>query len=142
MLDAANTRIISLLTTNVKAQKFIRVSRETMEEALKSLNIVPKVKARRSNAMWDILQATEQEAKQLARSILKSKAVRLQTEYMGTRKSKITIHRVPIDISKDRMGAFFSKYGQVDDVSTVISKSSIVIGDFVLQVTLGILLKL
>lgn len=54
-----------------------------MEEALKTVNLAPRVLARRSNAMWDILLANE-EAKKLAGTILMTKAVRLQTEYMGT----------------------------------------------------------
>lgn len=55
------------------------ISREIMEEVLKSLNIAPKVLARRSNTMLDILLATVKEAKILAGSILTSKLVRLQT---------------------------------------------------------------
>lgn len=69
-LDSLNARIISLLTSDVKSWKLIGVSRETMEEILKSLNIALKVLARRSSAIWDILLATEQEAKQLAGSVL------------------------------------------------------------------------
>lgn len=50
-----------------------------MEEALKALNVVPRILARRSNALWDILLANEKEAKKLARSILTTKTVRMQT---------------------------------------------------------------
>lgn len=60
MLDGINTRTISLLAIDVKSRKLIAVSRETMEEALKNLNIGPKVLARRLNAMSDILLATDQ----------------------------------------------------------------------------------
>lgn len=38
-LDAVSTCTISLLTSDVKTRKLIGVSRETMEEALKALNI-------------------------------------------------------------------------------------------------------
>lgn len=51
------------------------VSRETMKEALKSLKIGPKILARRSNALRDILLATEKETKQLAGSALTTKSV-------------------------------------------------------------------
>lgn len=45
----------------------------------------------------------------------------------GTRKTKITVHGVPVDISEDCVcgGPFFAKYGQVEDVTAVTSKSSI-----------------
>lgn len=104
-LNAVHTRTISLLTTNVKSRKLIGVIRESIEKALKS----HKILARGSNALWDILLATEQEAKQVAGYILETKSVPLQTEYMGARKTKVTVHRVPVDISEDRMGAFFAR---------------------------------
>lgn len=107
-----------------------------MEESLKSLNNAPKFLARKSNAMWVILLASEQEAKQLAESIQMVKSVRLQTEYKGTRKTRITVHCVPVDISEDRMEAFFAKYRQVNEIIAVISKSGIATGDIVIQVTL------
>lgn len=65
-----------------------------MQEALKTLNVSPRVLARRSNALWDILLANEEEAKKLAGSILTTKTVRMQTEYMGTRKTRVTVHGV------------------------------------------------
>lgn len=39
----------------------------------------------------------------------------------GYRKDKLTVHEVPAVITGDRLWAFFSKYAQVEDVSTVIS---------------------
>lgn len=55
---------------------------------------------------------------------------------MGTRKSKITVHGVTVDIYKDRMGAFFAIFGQVDEVNAIRSKTGISTGDIVLQVVL------
>lgn len=72
-----------------------------MEEAFKTLNISPKILTRRSNAMWHILLTTEQEARQLAGSVLTTKNVRLQTEYMSTRATKITVHGYPMDSNGD-----------------------------------------
>lgn len=46
---------------------------------------------------------------------------------MGTRKTSITVHDVPADISEDRMGAFFAKYREVDEVGVVMSKFGIVL---------------
>lgn len=43
---------------------------------------------------------------------------------------------MPADISEDRMGFFFAKYGQVDEVGVVMSKSSIGTVNIVFQVTL------
>lgn len=66
------------------------------------MKIGRKVLARRLNALWDILLPTEQEAKQFAGSILTAKSVHFQTEYMSTRKTKVTmLQGVPVDISED-----------------------------------------
>lgn len=86
-LEAVNTRIITLT--------------RTMEETLKSLHIAPKVLCKRSNAMWDLLLGTEEDAKRLAESVLSTAAVCLQMEYMGTWQTKITVHGVSVDICKD-----------------------------------------
>lgn len=79
--------------------------------------------------------ATEEADKKLPGSRLTSKSVRLQMEYMGTIKTRITLQEVPMDISKDHLEAFFSQYLPVSEVSPLISKASIATRDFVLQVT-------
>lgn len=84
VLDAVYTKTISQLPTNANTRKLMGVSRETMEEALKSLKVGPKILARRSKTMCDILLITEQEARQLTGSIFTAKTVRFQTKYMGT----------------------------------------------------------
>lgn len=52
---------------------------------LKSRNIGAKILVRRSNAMWDKLLETENVVSSLAWNILR-KSVRLQAEYMGSKK--------------------------------------------------------
>lgn len=66
-----------------------------MEELLKNLKIGPTILTTRSNAVWDFLLAIDNEAKQLAGSILTKKAVRHQTEYMGTRKMRVILTGYP-----------------------------------------------
>lgn len=97
-------RTISLLTTDVKTKIFIDVNREMIEEVLKILNIAVKVSARRSNAMWDILLTTEEA---LAGNVLTTKCFRLQTENMGTKKTRIALHGLPMSITEDYLGVFF-----------------------------------
>lgn len=106
-VHAVKTKTIYLLTADVGIRKLIGVSRETMEEALKSLKISPKILTRCTNALWDILLATEEETKKLAGSNLATKSVRLQTEYLGMMRTKVTVHGVPVHIIGDRLGAFF-----------------------------------
>lgn len=98
VIETAVARTNSLLTADVKSRKYMSVSREAIEEPLKALNIRAKMLAQMSNAMWDILFATEEVANTLAGSILTTKTMRLQTEYIGTRKTRITLNGVPVYI--------------------------------------------
>lgn len=45
--------------TDLVTHQLIGVSRDTIEEALKSLQIIPEVLAKSLNAMWDILLGKE-----------------------------------------------------------------------------------
>lgn len=101
LMEAVNTRTISLLTMDIKSRRFMNINRKGMEEALKSLNIGAEVLDRKSNTRWDILPATEDATKSMAGNILTTKSVRLQTEYMGTRKTKVTMHNIPLYIMED-----------------------------------------
>lgn len=56
-LEAVSTRTLSLLINDIVTRRLIGVCKDTMKEALKSLQILMKVIARRSDAMWDILLA-------------------------------------------------------------------------------------
>lgn len=60
-----------------------------------------------------------------------------QAGYRGTRKMKVTVNGVAVDISEGLMGAFFAHYKQVEEVSAIISKAGIATGDFVLQMTMN-----
>lgn len=55
---------------------------------------------------------------------------------MDTRRTNVTVHVVPIDISEDRQGAFFAQYGKVERVGGVISKAGISTGDALIEITL------
>lgn len=106
-----------------------------MKEGHKGLKIGAKVLARRSNTMWDILLATGEAAKALASSVLITKTLRVQTEYMGTQKTRITLHRVPMYIAEDNLGAFFFDYILVEGVSPIRSRADIATSYYEIMVT-------
>lgn len=49
----------------------------------------------------------------------------------------MTVHRIPVDIPDDRMGAFFTKFGEVNEVKALSSKAGIETGDMEIQITLN-----
>lgn len=56
--------------------------------------------------MWDVLLAMKEEVKQLTGSIMNTKAVLLQNAYMGTHRTKITVHEMSMDITEPCGGRF------------------------------------
>lgn len=60
-LEAISKMTISLLASDVNTRKLMGVSREGMGEVLMGLNIVVKVLARRTNAMWDIFLTSKED---------------------------------------------------------------------------------
>lgn len=80
--------------------------------------------------MWDILLVPEEVEKALVGSTLSTKTMRLQTEYMGTRKTWITLHEVPMYITEDHLGAFFADYSPVDYSPVVERTLNIATSDF------------
>lgn len=53
---------------------------------------------------------------------------------MGTRKSKVTIHRIP---SEDHLGFFFSQFAEVSELSPIRSKAGIATSDVEICITLN-----
>lgn len=96
-----------------------------MEETLKSLLIAPKILMKRSNSIWDSLLATEEETKLLAGSILTTKAIRLQTEYMGIR---VTLYGFPWTSLRTGWRSFYQV--QINHGCLIVTE------DFVLQETM------
>lgn len=134
--EAVIIRTISLLMNVVTARRLIVISGDTMEEAVKSLQIKPKFLAKRSNTKWDIPLPNVKEANMWTGSVLMYKLVRLQTEYMGSWSTRITLHVVPMDFREEQPGVFLFRYGQVEDVLAVSNKAGIATGDYVLQITM------
>ena len=65
-------------------------------------------------AIWDVLVPTKKQAQKLAEKYTVIKFFRLQPEYMGSWRMKVTIC-----ISSNFPAAYQSKYGRVEEVSTV-----------------------
>ena len=135
--EAMMARTVSLLTADIKTKRFIGVSGEKMEEAMKSLNIKATALARKSNASWDILLANKEEAQALAGLILATKTLRIQTEYMGTRKTKITLHGVPWLLEPKHMASYFACHGLVDKAYVIRRRSGLGSTDMEVLVTMN-----
>lgn len=78
-----------------------------MDEAIKNLNIGAKVLPRRSRGMLDNLLASDYTEKLLAVSIMTTNSLRHQTDFLGTKKTKLILDGVPLYISLDYLSFSF-----------------------------------
>ena len=72
---------------------------------------------RRSYASWDVLPPAEGDAKRYAAKNIVTKFYRQQPEYMDSRKIKVTVCNVPVDLPENVLVSFLSTYGRVEEVS-------------------------
>ena len=79
---------------------------------------------------------SEDLAKKLAGSNISSKFYRLQPEYKGHRKIKVTVCNVPIQLNGDVLAAYLSEYGDIEDITTSKSSSGTAHGDYFVTICL------
>lgn len=112
IMEAITSRTIYLLTENFKTRNFVAINREAMEVTLKSFQVQsvgPTIKCHVGHLAGN---------KRVCKSI-KRQHTRQTGDDMGTRKLQIMLHGVPLYITEDHLGAFFSDYGPVEWVSEV-----------------------
>ena len=81
-----------------------------------------------------MLLPTEELAKKLAGDNITSKYFRLQPEYLGRRRIKITVCNVPIELNEEVLAAFLSSYGDIEDAAKAKSPSGTAHGDYLFTI--------
>ena len=128
-------RTIRLITFSLKTRRMVQVTKEAFEEAILSLGFPTRQYVRGGFATWDILLNTKEDAEKIWLGDWNTKHLRLHPEYMGRRKTQVTVHNVPFDISDDHLGGFFSQYGDVDEVSPVVRAKGFKDGDYTIIIS-------
>ena len=72
----------------------------------------------------------------LAGGNLITKNYKLQPEYMGTRSIRVTVFNVTTDLSGDVLVAFLSSFSKADDMSSIITSSSLIHENYVSKICL------
>ena len=128
-------RTVSLLTHSLKLKRVVNVTREIMEQQVRSCGVPALSVTRRGYGLWDVLMATEEEAAKVWAGDHTTQLYRLQPEYMGKRRTTITIHNVPHEATEREIGAFFSFYGDVEEVCQHVGKTGLRFGDYTLKLS-------
>ena len=103
---------------------------------LKAADIPAKYYCRRSFATWDVLLPSEDLAAKLAGENVISKYFRLQPEYMGRRKIRITVCNVPIQLNEEVLAAYLVKHGEIEDITKAKSVNGTAHGDYIFTMCL------
>ena len=136
LVEMVQPKIISFIITDLKTRRLAGIKKETFEELLKTAGIPARYFCRRSFATWDVLLPTEDLAKKLVGSNISSKYYRLQPEYQGHRKIRVTVCNVPIQLNGDVLAGYFSEYRDIEDITTAKSSSGTAHGDYVVTMSL------
>ena len=136
LVEIVQPKIISFIITDLKTRRLSGIKKATFEKLLRAAGIPARYFCRRSFATWDVLLATEDLAKKLAGSNISSKYNRLQPEYKGHRKIRVTVCNVPIQLNGDVLAAYLSEYGDIEEITTSKSSSGTAHGDYVVTMSL------
>ena len=99
-------RFLSLVVSDLKTKRLVGLSKDTFEELLRKAGIPCQYFSRKSFATWDVLLPTEQQAAKAATNDIVTKYFRLQPEYKGTRRLRVTVCNVPAIITGEVLAAY------------------------------------
>ena len=103
-------RILSLVISDIKTKKLVGLKKETFEELPRKAGIPCQYFCRKSFAMSDVLLPTEEQDAKTAKSNIMTKNFRLQPEYKGTRRLRVTICNVPVYITGEVLALYLSAF--------------------------------
>ena len=136
LVEKLTPRILSLVVSDVKTKRLVGLKKETFEELLRKAGIPCQYFCRKSFATWDVLLPTEDQAAKLAANNITTKYFRLQPEYRGTRRLRVTICNVPAHITGVVLAAYLSSYGQVEEYNLLRSPAGTAYGDYAFRLCL------
>ena len=136
LVEKLTPRILSLVISDLKTKRLVGLKKETFEELLRKAGIPCQYFCRKSFATWDVLLPTEDQASKAAASNITTKHFRLQPEYKGTRRLRVTICNVPAHITGEVLAAYLSAYGQVEEFNLLRSPTGTAYGDYAFRLCL------
>ena len=136
LVEKLTPRILSLVVSDLKTKRLVGLKKETFEELLRKAGIPCQYFCRKSFATWDVLLPTEDQAAMLAANNITTKYFRLQPEYRGTRRLRVTICNGPASITGEVLAAYLSSYGQVEEYNLLRSPAGTAYEDYAFRLCL------
>ena len=136
IIEKLEPRILSLVITDLKTRRLVGLKKEGFEDLLRKAGVPCQYFCRRSFATWDVLLPSKEQAAKAASTTITTKFFRLQPEYMGTRRVRVTVCNVPAFITGEVLAAFLSKFGRVEESNLLRSAAGTACGDHVFRICL------
>ena len=134
--DKIAPRVLSLVVSDLKTKRLVGLTKEVFEDLIRKAGIPCQYFSRKSFATWEVLLPTEKQAAKLAESDVITKNFRLQPEYKGTRRLRVTVCNVPAIITGEVLAAYLSAYGHVEESSLLRSSAGAAYGDYAFRLCL------
>ena len=134
--DKIAPRVLSLVVSDLKTKRLVGLTKEVFEDLIRKAGIPCQYFSRKSFATWEVLLPTEKQAAKLAESDVITKNFRLQPEYKGTRRLRVTVCNVPAIITGEVLAAYLSAYGLVEESSLLRSSAGAAYGDYAFRLCL------
>ena len=134
--DKIIPRVLSLVVSDLKTKRLVGLNKDSFEELLRKSGIPCQYFCRKSFATWDVLLPTEQQADKTAEKVIITKHFRLQPEYQGTRRLRVTVCNVPAIITGEVLAAYLSAFGQVEEFNLLRSPAGTAYGDYAFRLCL------
>ena len=123
-------RILSLVISDIKTKRLVGLKKESFKEILRKAGIPCQYFRRRSFATWDVLLPTEEQAAKAAANNITMKHFRLQPEYKGTCRLRVTVCNVLAYITGEVLAAYLSAFGKVEEINLLRSPAGTAYGDY------------
>ena len=107
-------RTVSVFVVDKRSRKIVKPVKDMVLRQLSSLGVkVQAIIAGSSYAFWDVLLPTEEEAVALTRKTLENKEYFFRTEYMGRRRTTVSVYEVPSFLRDANLAAFMLNFGDI-----------------------------
>ena len=136
IVEKITPRVLLLVVSDLKTKRLVGLSKDTFEELLRKAGIPCQYFCRKSFATWDVLLPREEQAAKAAANDVITKHFRLQPEYKGTRRLRVTVCNVPAIIPGEVLVAYLSAFGQVEEYNLLRSPAGTAYGDYAFRLCL------
>ena len=136
LVEKLTPRILSLVVSDLKTKKLVGLNKDIFEELVRKAGIPCQYFCRKSFATWDVLLPTEEQAAKAAANNIVTKHFRLQPEYRGTRRLRVTVSNVPAVITGEVLAAYLSAFGQVEEFNLLRSPAGTAYGEYAFRLCL------